>query len=428
MMNRFIDLLKKNKEVSAWNLQQVKTKSCELFYVLDKLEMNRATDTVGYSCTIYVDKDEKRGSASFKLFDYMTDAEIEEKIAENVFSAGFAMNAFYENPSPEDAELSESASNLKDRPFTEIIEEVVDACFKANSYKEGYLAATEFFLYETEKRIVTSKGIDLKSKSYKGQIEIIPSWEKDGEEVEVYDMITYESFNPDEITTKVDEELLLAKARFEAKPLENKEGLRVIIQDDEVGQILWSYARELGYASKYMKTNKFEVGQNIQGDNVTGDLLNLTLVPYYKNASGSQAFDGDGVVLKEQEIVKDGVATALHGTYRFGYYLGEKKPTGNIPVLVAKEGTKSFKELGEKPYLRCVKFSGMQVDQSSGYFGGEVRLGFYFDGEKEVPVTGIAVSGNLKQSATNLLFSKETYTGNTYHGPKFLAVDDMTIA
>lgn len=427
MMDKFIDLLKKNKDVAEWKINRSSTKSCELFYVLDKLETNRATDTVAYSVTIYVDKDGKRGASNFALFDYMTDAEIEEKISENVFSASFALDEYYDLPKKEEAELIKSESNLKDRPFADIIEEVVDACFKANTYKEGYLSATEFFLYEKEVRVITSKGIDLSSKSYKGQIEIIPSWEKDGEEVEVYHMITFEDFKPEEITEKVNEELLLAKARFEAKELKKKDGLRVFIQEDDVADILWSFADELGYAGEYMKRNKFKVGENVQGSDITGDALNITLVPYYKGASGSMAFDGDGVALRKLSIIEDGVAKALYGSYRFGYYLGVKRPTGILPVLVQKEGMKSFKELADRPYLRCVKFSGIQVDQSTGYFGGEVRLGFYFDGEKEIPVTGITVSGNLDKNKAGFMFSKETYTGNTYHGPKYIAIDGMTI-
>lgn len=427
MIDRFIELLKKNKDVAEWKLNQESTKSCELFYVLDKLETNRATDTVDYSATIYVDKNGKRGASNFALFDYMTDAEIEEKINENVFSASFALDDYYDLPKKEEAELIKSESNLQDRPFAKIIEEVVDACFKANTYTDGYLSATEFFLYETDTRVITSKGIDLSSKSYKGQIEIIPSWEKDGEEVEVYQMITFEDFKPEEITKKVDEELLLAKARFEAKELKNKEGLRVIIQDDDIADILWSFADELGYAGEYMKRNKFKLGENVQGEEITGDALNISLVPYFKGASGSMAFDRDGVVLRKLSLIEDGVAKNHYGSYRFGYYLGVKRPTGLVPVLVQKEGSKTFAELADRPYLRCVKFSGIQVDQSSGYFGGEVRLGFYFDGEKEVPVTGITVSGNLDKNKAGFMFSSETYTGNTYHGPKYLAVDGMSI-
>ena len=89
---------------------------------------------------------------------------IREKIKEGAESAILALNPFYEIPSPEKANVSEIKSNLADKPFIEVIEEVKNAVFKANHFKNGYLSATEFFLYETEREIVNSKGVDVKSK------------------------------------------------------------------------------------------------------------------------------------------------------------------------------------------------------------------------------------------------------------------------
>ena len=96
--------------------------------------------------------------------------------------------------------------------------------------------------------------------------------------------------------------------------------------------------------------------------------------------------------------------------------------------MVVKEGTKSFAEMAKEPYIRCVKFSGIQVDMNSGFFGGEVRLGYYFDGEKEIPVTGFAISGDLNVARGQFVFSSETVTLGGYHGPKYLEVPDITIA
>ena len=426
-MEKIINTLKKSTSVSAWKVTSTQKKSCELFYVLDKLETNRATDVIEYLVTVYVDEDGKRGSSSFCAYSYMDEEELNTLIEENVFAAKFAMNEFYELPKPVETKLEESKSNLKGKAFKDIIEEVVNAVFAANTYKDGYLSATEFFLYENTKRVVNSNGIDVSSVSYEGQVELIPSWEKDGEEVEVYHMLRFESFDAAAVTKEVDEELQAAKARFEAIVPPVKENIKVIIQNEEVGEILHSFVDELSYGSKYLKTNLYEIGENIQGDNVAGDKFNIKLVPYYKNAYDSKAFDNDGIVMKELEVIKDGVATNMYGSNQYGYYLGIKNPSGLLPVMVVKEGTKSFKEMASEPYIRCVKFSGIQVDLNSGYFGGEVRLGYYFDGTKEIPVTGFAISGDLDKSKSEFIFSKETVTTGSYHGPKYLEVKNITI-
>ena len=62
--------------------------------------------------------------------------------------------------------------------------------------------------------------------------------------------------------------------------------------------------------------------------------------------------------------------------------------------------------------------SGIQVDLLSDYIGGEVRLGYYYDGEKVTPVTGISISGSLSLVLKNMYLSKEMDQKDQYYGPK----------
>jgi predicted Zn-dependent protease len=361
----------------------------------------------------------------------MDEEDINKKIDENVFAAKFALNPFFEIPSKQDVEIEESKSNLKDRDFKDIIKDVKEAVFEADNYEDGYLSATEIFLYKIDTRIVNSKGIDVSYTSYKGNIETIPSWDKKDEEVEVYEMIRFGTFNRKELTKQVKTALELAKARSRAKKLNAKKvvpGVNVIIQDEEVYQVFRSIASDLNYSSKYQKLNLTNLGESVQGENVTGDKLNLKLVPIYDGAIKSSAVDFDGVVLKEVSLIEEGIAKANYGSYRFGYYLGVDEPTGEVPVIVVKEGSKSFDEMKKTPYIRCVKFSNMQLDPYSGLFGGEVRLGFYFDGKKEIPVTGFSIAGNFNDVKASAVYSKETVTLPAYHGPKYLEIKNLDIA
>ena len=59
--------------------------------------------------------------------------------------------------------------------------------------------------------------------------------------------------------------------------------------------------------------------------------------------------------------------------------------------------------------------------------GGEVRLGFYFDGEKEIPVTGFSISGNIHELKKNLTLSSDTVTLPRYHGPKYVLIPGMKV-
>ncbi len=432
MKDRIRTILAKIPEVSDWNLKLTKTHTSELFYVGKKLETNRAADTASCELTIYVDKSEERGASSFSVADYMTDEELRDKIEENVYASGFAMNPWYDLPVPANAVIPESGSNIRGMSLKDAAEQVSDAVFAADHYDDGCLSATEIFITETTLEVINSRGVDVSSTTYGGMVELIPSWEKEGEEVEIYHMLRFESIDPEEITKKVDEQLLLAKARFDARPLSElidmKKAPKIIIQDEEAGEIFGYFEYDLTYRQKYEKSNKFELGDKVQGDEVSGTKLNMTMVPYIKNAFASAFFDADGVILHETPLVRDGIAVGRFGSYKYGYYLGEKAPAGAIPVLKVEPGTKTFTEMAKEPYLRCVTFSGIQMEPNSGFFGGEVRLGFYFDGEKEIPVTGFSISGDMNVSRGTMVYSEETITTRYYHGPKYLEITDMKLA
>ncbi|MCR4561855.1 MAG: hypothetical protein K5694_01425 [Bacilli bacterium] len=429
-MKKLLRVLNKSKGVSAYKINVKETESCELFYVGKKLETNRASNVIDYEVTIYVDKDEQRGNASFTYYPYMDEKEIKEKIADAIFSAGFTLNKFYELPSPTEVEIKEPETNLNKKSFNKLIKAVEKAVFKADKYHDGYLSATEIFLYKIKSRIVNSKGVDISYLTYQGNIETIPSWRRKGEEVEVYNMSKFSSFDPKEIAKEIKEVLLLAKDRSRAKKLNVKrlpENVKIIIQDEEVEQVFRDFAMDLNYSLIYQKMNLKNVGDNLQGEDVSGDKLNLKAVPNYPNAMNSCPVDDDGVVLKEVELVKDGVALNTFGPYRFGYYLGVEKPTGNLPVMVVKEGKKTLEEMERTPYIRCIRFSGMQLDHHSGFIGGEVRLGIYFDGKKTYPVTGFSIAGHFDKIKGKIVYSQETATRPGYHGPKYLELPDMAI-
>lgn len=61
-----------------------------------------------------------------------------------------------------------------------------------------------------------------------------------------------------------------------------------------------------------------------------------------------------------------------------------KPVTGMLPCTELLEGSFSKKELYKEPYLECVSLSGIQLDQYNDYIGGEIRLGYYFDGNKNI--------------------------------------------
>ena len=140
----------------------------------------------------------------------------------------------------------------------------------------------------------------------------------------------------------------------------------------------------------------------------------------------STSFDNDGLSLTSVRIVDGGKAAAYYGSNRFGQYLGES-PTGELRCMMVDSGSASADTFTAGNYLEVVSMSGLQVDFYNDYIGGEVRLAYYHDGEKTVPITGVSISGKLSQVLDHIRLSSETTVHGGYSGPAKALLQDMTI-
>lgn len=427
MIKRLTELLKANHEVHDFKIIEKKKHSIELFYVTDKLETNRATDTLGYDVTVYRDFEEYKGHSNFYVTLNMTDEDIKQKIKDACERCLSVKNKYYELPQPSDETPAEIPSPISQCSFEEVACKCADAVFKANVYRDGWINSCEFFITEVKTRIINSKGIDLSSVHANIFIELIPTWRGAHEEVELYQNINTSSIDYEAITKKVEETMQNAKARAEARKLPaDLKNCNVIISTEEISMLMNFFAEQLDYNTTYMKMNLLNVGDVITSGE-TGDKIDITLKPYVEGASKASSFDDDGVVLKPCHIIEDGVCKKLHGSNRAGYYMNEKHPTGVYTNMEVCPGSMSFEQMKKEPYLYCVYFSSPQLDGYSGYYGGEVRLGFYFDGTEVYPVSGFSISGNLHEDKSKFRLSKEVETDKGYRGPKYLLIPNMTI-
>ncbi len=67
------------------------------------------------------------------------------------------------------------------------------------------------------------------------------------------------------------------------------------------------------------------------------------------------------------------------------------------------------------------------MDFFSDYIGGEVRLAYYHDGQKIIPVTGISVSGSVSDVLSSIRFSEIEATQDDYTGPEKAMLTGMKI-
>ena len=159
-----------------------------------------------------------------------------------------------------------------------------------------------------------------------------------------------------------------------------------------------------------------------------GDKLTITLKAVLPGCERSAFFDADGSALRDTCVIKDGAVVNYHGSSRFGQYLGVKDPTGARPNIISvTPGTLTDKEIRQAPYIECASLSGIQLDLYNDYIGGEIRLAYYFDGEKKVPITGISISGKLSQVLSGMRLSNRTVIEGAYEGPAYLLMPNISI-
>lgn len=426
MKNR-IELLKKllgeNKEVSDYKINFVGTESSELFFVGKKLETARATDVCDILVTVYKDHDGKKGESAFSVYESMTEADLKEKIAAAVTRAKLVSNEPYDIVSGKIAQR-DVPSNFSDYEPKELAALIAKAVQKADLLVSGAINALEIFVYRHETKVLNSKGVDVTEIKYDAMIEAIPTWNENGESVELYEAYRFTEFDEAEIIAEINEKMREVRdRRHAAKPAEKIEA-DVVLNMQEAGELFSELAGDLNYASVYSHLNLHKLGEDLQhGD---GDKITITMKGEMKGSDYSAAFDSDGFELADKTIVENGKVTGYYGMNRFAAYLGEK-PTGNLRCVGVNAGTLSDDELEKTTYLECMSLSGLQLDLYNDYIGGEIRLAYLHKDGKTIPVTGISMSGRLSNVLSSIRLSDKVKVRRNYGGPYKVLLKGMEI-
>ncbi len=430
-----IDSLKKTlfnrKDISGWKLRLIDTESQELFYVGKSLDMNRCKNVEHLELTIYIDYEENgikyRGSSTTEIHPTFTRDEIREAIDSTVFAASLIKNDYYPLVKPYEKDLETMASNVSEKPLVKWIAPVTDAIFKADVYSKGCINSAEIFLDKTCTRILNSEGVNVEFTNYSGIVEFIVNWKEDGEEIELYKNIEFSDFSAKDITNKVNEMLQLARYKAGAGMTPKLKKSIVLLTGEPVKTLLNYYYSQANAETVYDKLSNFIIGKNVQGDSIEGDLINITLTKNLIGSTKSVPYDDDGFPISDVKLIEKGILKRYWGSNRYCYYLG-LEPTGNIENIVVQGGSRSIKELKEEPYLELLAFSDFQIDELTGDFAGEIRLGWYYDGITAVPITGGSISGNLMRVHKKIFLSKELQQDNNFIGPKTIKLFDINVA
>ena len=423
MTQRIIDILKNTSGISDWRVLTTRTESNELFFVHKNLETVRSTDTTDIKVSVYVLHGDKLGEATFSVYSSYDDEKIAEEIEKAKKKANIIANQPYSLPENEQGEYV-SASNFAQYSPRELASLISDACFEADCVDGGSINALEVFVYKDIVSVKNSRGIDKTQIKYRAMVEAIPTF-NGAESVELYEQYNFTEFDRSLVVEEISKKMREVRDRYEAKPPVEKLSCPVVLDAPELEQLFGNFIGNLTFAAVYQHSNAFGIGDDIQRD-AKGDRITLTMCGEVKGSVSSSSFDADGITLVDRTVIENGTAKALWGGTRYAQYLGEAA-TGNLGCMSVECGTLTDADKMSTPYFRCASMSGLQVDIYNDYIGGEVRLGYYFDGEREIPVTGISISGKLSLALANMRLSSDEITYESYHGPKCAIFDGIEI-
>lgn len=417
-MEDILTVLKSNNDISDYEINLQRKHSSELFFVKKKMELNRIVHTENITITIYKDVEDKRGSSSIVVTSADDLESLQKKIDSAIIKAQTALNPWY--PLAKDQQIHVHTDNSIS--LNDISIEVGNTIMQIDN-KDGWLNATEIFVSINEEEFINSNDVKNTQSKLSIEFETIPTCSDGKEEYELYKYYRNNQFDASSIKKEIEEILYLASLRGQAKKLSEVNidtTVPVYMYGEMNNLILRNIKENTSYISNVTHANHYACNKP-----VSNTAFDLTLKGCIDGVSASSHFDEHGMVLKETKIIENGVLKQLHGDIQYGHYLKQESPTGTYPVaeVIANEGIES-----KQPHLIIDHFSAPQLENQSGYFGGEVRLARYFDGEKYIPLTGFSVSGNIYEAMNDINFSKEVTTTSHYKGPKYFIFKNLVIS
>lgn len=423
-MKRIEEALRRADGVTEYKIVSTKVQSYELFWVHERLETVRRTDTTQMSVTVYARHDDCLGSSRFAVNAGMDDEALQNKIKLAVRQARLSKDKAYELPAA-GVEEKIVPGNVGDMDPVALGAEVADTILGAAQDTGAQINALEIFVNRTVIRVKNSRGLDKTQTVNTVSYEAIPTCDSAGLSTELYEYVQVADWDKKTAAQKMRSRLQDVVARSKAQHVAVPP-CAVVLNGAQLQELVGELiGTELDYAAVSLGRNVHEPGYDYQqGGN--GDRLTVTVRGVIDGSAQSRYFDDDGTALVDRCVLQQGKLAALWGSNRYAQYCGGE-PTGAVHCFDVQKGTADLNDLDGKVWLHCVDWSGLQVDLYNDYIGGEVRLAYLHEGDKCTPVTGIYVSGKLSELLPDMRLSAELDLVGGWRLPKYTILQGMSV-
>ena len=409
-------------DLPVYQIEITEESSAELFFIKKTLDMRRIKNAVRCAVTVFRDFEADgakfRGSSQTQIFEGMTLDEIKERLKGAAFAAQFVKNPFYELYEGRKEAPVEMPSTLAERSLEEDAMLMAEALFAADTDADAFLNSAEIFAVRKRVSLLSSAGTDVEYSQYQVKGEFVTQC-REPQDVEQFFQFSYADLNTRALTEKAKKAIAAVRDRAAAKKSPQAGTYSVVLSGDQVPEIMNYYCERAHAAMVFAHYSDWTPGRQVQGEEITGEKLNLNLLPM-------APYSEEGIPMARRSLIEGGELKTIYGSNRFCQYLGIE-PTGNYERIGLDNGTVALKDL-QKGCLCPVSFSDFQMDAFTGHFGGEIRLAYLYTDKGVEILTGGSINGTLPDKQGNLLFSEERYDTLTYTGPFAVHIDGVEVA
>ena len=412
--------------IADWRLVSTTVSRQEQYFIREKTEQLRAVDELHYSLTVYVDSDmggkKFRGEATVGIQPSHTKAEIEAKIRQAVFAASKSKNTWFDLPGPAAAKVSLPPSGFEGLAADARMEALRSALYApeagvAARNGDGPIQSApiprinslELFLSKEERTFANSKGLEFSGVKWRGYSEFVVEADSAQGPVELFDDIEFSDPDEARLREATGSRLAQVSDRALATPMPSLSGIPVILSGKEAEDLFAWFFGNSTTSAIFTKASPFSLGAYVQAPEHGGeaaDPLDIWAEPYLRGLAASSPFDADGFPLERTQVIQGGYLRNLVGPIRYADWLGVERK-GSFPLFSVSPGSLTLADMKAKPYLEPVMFSDFRLDPVTGDFGAEMRLAYWFDGERRRPVTGGSISGSVTELRSTMRRSFE---------------------
>ena len=421
MLEQIVTLLKESG-VHAWELSDVQNRGWEFYFIRHALDQNRAKNVEHIQIKVYqlIEDGKFMGSASAELPPTATLEEAKKLISDLAYRATLVKNRPYPLNPPRAGEPMTDASDT-----AAIAEDFIRTMRALPETENEDVNSYEIFVSDKIRRFRNSEGVDITERYPDSMIEVVVNARRDGHEIELYRNFTSGSCDSEALKRDLGKAMAYGRDRLITRPTPNLEKADVLFSGSDACSIYEYFVDRCNAAMIFRQLSDWTVGKPIAED-IRGDRVNVYARRMLPNSSRNRGFDAEGAPIRDTALLEQSVPKEILGGRMFASYMGLENSFSPTNIEVSG-GTKTEEELRRGSYLEAVEFSDFQVDAMTGDIFGEIRLGYWHDGETVTPVSGGSVSGSMLDFVKDLHMSAEQAQYDSMRIPALTLLKNVTV-